>query len=225
MINLYQTNGLVFWSETEIVLREQFANQIRQKLEQILLAQNPAFRFVRIEAPILTPTRLISDSYIDKDLWAFPDENLVLRPETTMGSYLAANELLNSYNVPKYRLPLVVWQHGQSFRKEQDQVLKNMRLKQFWQLEFQILFAANTGNDYYPTVVEAVKNILNRILGKCSAIPSDRLPSYSDETIDIMYDNVMEICSISRRKDYNPNIKNIEVAIGTDRMVYNYSKE
>lgn len=36
--------------------------------------------------------------------------------------------------------------------------------------------------------------------------------------------NDMEVASISRRKDYSPSILNIEVAIGTDRLLYNFEQ-
>lgn len=68
MNSLYQTNGLVFWSEEEIRLREQFVAHLRSALEVCLLSQNPAFRLIRIEAPILTPRGLINQGYTDKDI-------------------------------------------------------------------------------------------------------------------------------------------------------------
>lgn len=236
MNNGYETNGLIFWSEEEIRLREHFVEHLRAALNACLLAQNPAFRLIRIEAPILTPRNLINSGYSDKDIWAFPDDGLALRPETTMGSYAAAKAILDPYRSPKQRLPVAIWQHGQSFRREQDQVTKNMRLKAFWQAEWQILFAESTANDYYPNIVLAMNDAISELIGDCHTVPSDRLPDYSTETTDIMrssfiaedpstmradVNEAMEVCSISRRKDF-PGAKNIEVAVGTDRLIYSF---
>lgn len=233
---LYDINGLFFFTEEEIRLREVFASHFKASLEACLMAENPAFRFVQIEAPILTPSDQIAIGYGNDDLWAFGDEHLSLRPETTAGSYWAAKVLLDSYHVPKYRLPLVVWQHGKSFRREQDQVMKNMRLKEFYQQEFQILFGETTANDYYAKIVEATRLAISEMIGHCHSERSDRLPDYSTETTDIIRTefaacndilpegirvSAMEVCSISRRKDF-PGAKNIEVSIGTDRCVFNY---
>jgi glycyl-tRNA synthetase (class II) len=57
-------------------------------------------------------------------------------------------------------MPIVVWQHGKSFRNEQDKTASNMRLKEFYQLEFQIIFSNTTQNDYHLLVVDIVKKIL-----------------------------------------------------------------
>ena len=68
-----------------------------------------------------------------------------------MGSYAYAKHLLNTHNDTKVRMPLVVWQHGKSFRREQDQPTKFMRLKEFHQLEFQCIYSLTTGADYAAT--------------------------------------------------------------------------
>lgn len=51
--NLYNRNGLLFWSQEQIRLRNMFAQHILAKLEECLKIQNKAFEFVQIEAPIL----------------------------------------------------------------------------------------------------------------------------------------------------------------------------
>lgn len=218
MNNFYNVNGLVFWTGAEITRRENIANSVMLQLERTLLQLNSGFRFCRIEAPLLTPSVNINPNYTNEDVFTFGD--LALRPETTMGSYAAAAELLSPYAPIKRKLPLVVWQHGKSFRREQDQPTKFMRLKEFYQLEFQILFSETTQNDYYPHIVEAVRKHLSFWTGPCRAEASDRLPSYSTETTDIVNERLnMELCSISRRTDF-AGAKVIEVAVGTDRCVF-----
>lgn len=221
--SLYNVNGLMFWSEEEIRVRNMIVEHMVSAVNRCLLSMNQAFKMIQCEAPLLTPKSLIDEMYAEN---AYHVDTQMLRPETTMGSYAYARHILSGYNDPKYKLPICVWQHGKSFRKEQDQPTKFMRLKEFYQLEFQILFAASTANDYYPTIVEAIKKALNELLNGGYTEKSDRLPSYSDETTDVIFidymhhpQNLLELCSISRRKDFDPNIKNIEVAIGTDRCM------
>lgn len=224
--NLYNVNGLVFWSEEEIRIRNMFVEHMVSAVRRSLLSMNQAFKLVQCEAPILTPSSEINPNYSVDDFYMV--DQLALRPETTMGSYAYARHILSGYHDPKFKPPICVWQHGKSFRREQDQPTKFMRLKEFYQLEFQILFAANTSNDYYPRLVEDVRKALAELLVNCKTEKSDRLPSYSDETTDVIFvepEQEMEICSISRRKDFDSKIKNIEVAIGTDRCVHNFMKK
>ena len=221
MLTLYEPNGLVFWSEKEIRLRRQMEEHFVSSLEECLKAQNRAFDFFQCEASLLTPRELINPNYADDDVFV-PTEDLVLRPETTMGSYAYARFLLNTHNDRKVRMPLVVWQHGKSFRREQDQPLTKMRLKEFYQLEFQILFDLKTANDYSLTVVPAVRYMIENFIGECRIENSDRLPDYSEETTDIVcVRSNMEVCSISKRKDFE-GAKCLEVAIGTDRVLHHF---
>lgn len=221
----YPNNGLVFWTEEEIAFRERVVAHIFESLRLCLLKENPAFQFRRVEAPILTPRELINPGYSNNDLFSTPDETLVLRPETTMGSFVAATAILDNYARPKTKMPLVVWQHGKSFRREQDQPLTHMRLKEFYQLEFQILFAANTANDYATAVIPAITSTLSQLIGPCRCEASDRLPDYSEQTTDIIHTPTkMEVCSISKRKDF-PAGKCLEVAIGTDRLIHCFANE
>lgn len=222
MENLYNSNGLVFWSEEEIRIREMLKQHFVSAVTINLKTQNSGFEVVQVEAPILTPVQHINKNYTFEDVWCFNAEALTLRPETTMGSYLAIEHLLNKHNERRMRLPLCVWQHGKSFRREQDQPTKFMRLKEFYQLEFQIAYSPTTANDYSVKLTTAVLSAVGEMLGDCHMENSDRLPDYSEQTLDIIVDRSnMEVCSISKRKDF-PSAKILEVAIGTDRCVYNF---
>lgn len=68
-----------------------------------------------------------------------------------------------------------------------------MRLKEFYQLEFQIIYSQSTANDYSLSVIPAVSAMIGFFIGETRIEPSDRIPSY----------NVLE------------------VAIGTDRVLHN----
>lgn len=272
---LFNINGLMFWTEREIRLRRQFEDHFAAEMKTILLAENPAWQFIQIEGPLLTPRDKINPNYTNDDVWVQqadeeidindmisdpyvipaemenyrPDGDLVLRPETTPSSYEYACHVLKNHSGVKP--PFVIWQTGKSFRREQDQVTKNMRLKEFYQQEFQCIYAADTLNDYHTAVLEPVREMLAEMVGRgkrTRIVESDRLPSYSEITMDIEVQTEsyvfateknqwMEICSISRRTDFPMKAKFqtkkkivekdllvLEIAIGLDRCVYTFEQ-
>jgi glycyl-tRNA synthetase len=228
MHQLYERNGLIFWTEKEIRLREMMMNHFVDAVKTCLESQNRAWEFVRVEAPLLTPRKLLNKNYTNEDIFAVDRptgenpiwDNLVLRPETTMGSYAMAQHLLTAHN--KIRLPLCVWQHGKSFRNEQDQPTKFMRLKEFYQLEFQCIYSVGTKADYAESLIPTVRDAIAEMIGPCRVEDSDRIPDYAEWTRDVVcMATDMELCSISLRKDY-PEAVVLEVAIGMDRCVYNF---
>ncbi len=88
---LYDHNALPFYSEEDIAQRERFTRAIARHVQRLLLAQNPAWTFHRIEAPCLVPRSLVNPNYTNEDLWAQasedPERQLVLKPETTPSTY------------------------------------------------------------------------------------------------------------------------------------------
>jgi len=228
---LYNVNGLIFWSEREINARKLVESHIVQAVKDSLKSMNRAWEFFQVEAPILTPKPFVNPNYSDADMFATSgtskdtndeDVALIARPETTMGSYAYAKYLLNPHNEIKVRMPLVVWQHGKSFRREQDQPTKFMRLKEFHQLEFQCIFGLTTAMDYGLKLLADVAIALTRLTGETRIVASDRLPDYSESTMDIEHaESGMELCSVSRRTDFE-GAKVLEVAVGTDRVVKHF---
>lgn len=240
---LFNVNGLMFWSEEDIKLRRTFEDYFQRHIQASLVDMNPQWRMIQVEAPLLTPRDLLNANYTDEDVWAQTsdeDRELALRPETTPGSYVYAQHLLNTHSGVKP--PFVVWQTGKSFRREQDQVTKNMRLKEFYQQEFQCIYTEGTENDYHAAILEPVRKMIgDQLMMPTRLVESDRLPSYSETTMDVEVDNGdkwMEVCSISRRTDFpdkarfagkngtivEKNILVLEVAIGLDRCIYNWKQ-
>jgi len=241
MNSLYNTNGLIFWEKREIKKRNFMKEVFSDEIEDILRSENRAWHFFEIEAPLLIPRKLVNANYTNDDIWVQENketEELVLRPETTPSSYTYACHMLNNNLILP---PFCVHQTGKSFRREQDQVSKNMRLKEFYQQEFQCIYSADTLNDYQEKILEPLREMFEKIIGKPARIvESDRLPSYSLKTMDVEIDNGdkwMEVASISKRTDFPQKIKFntkggsvekdmivLEIAIGLDRCVYNYFK-
>ncbi|WP_416066374.1 aminoacyl--tRNA ligase-related protein [Rhizobium sp. ZK1] len=244
MLNLFNVNSLVHWEEREINMRDHMVRLFSEEVRNFLRSANPAWDVRRVEAPALTPRALVSDAYTNADIWVQEqltetDALLVLRPETTPSTYVYMQHILSNHS--RTRLPLCVWQAGRSYRREQEQSTKHMRLKEFWQLEFQCAYTADSGNDYHAISLEPVRRMIAALIPLPTRIvPSDRLPAYSETTVDVEVDNGdkwMEVCSISRRTDFperyrtqprkGPAVEQdvlvLEIAIGLDRCVYNWN--
>jgi glycyl-tRNA synthetase len=243
VFNLYDVNALVHWDEREILAREAMTGFFAAEVAAMLRRLNPAFDIRRVEAPVLIPRALISPAYANSDVWVQErlgahDHDLVLRPETTPSTYVYMRSLLDSHQ--RVKLPLCVWQAGKSFRREQDQPAKHMRLKEFHQMEFQCAYAADTANDYHAACLEPVRRMIAATVAMPTRlVASDRLPDYAEVTMDVEMwnqDKWMEICSISRRTDFpgkasfaakggglvERDVHVLEIAIGLDRLVYNW---
>ncbi|MNU53390.1 Glycine--tRNA ligase [compost metagenome] len=244
MLNLLNVNSLVHWEEREIVRRDELVRHFSDEIRFFLRSVNPAWDVRRIEAPVLVPRDIISNAYTNEDVWvqerlSETETELVLRPETTPTTYAYMMHLLNTHS--RTKLPLCVWQAGRSFRREQEQSSSHMRLKEFWQMEFQAAFTADTGMDYHAACLEPVRRMIASVIHLPTRIvPSDRLPSYSQVTMDVEVDNGfkwMEVCSISRRTDFpqkfvsqskggatrEHDVLVLEIAIGLDRCLHNWA--
>lgn len=242
MQSIYNVNSLVHWEERDISMREDMIRFFSDEVRHFLRSTNPAWDIRRIEAPTLMPRSLVSNAYTEEDIWvqqclSSTETELVLRPETTPSTYVYMRHLLENHT--RTKLPLCVWQAGRSYRREQEQPSKHVRLKEFWQLEFQCAFTADTGNDYHSNCLEPVRNMIAQMVNLPTRIvPSDRLPAYSVVTTDIEVDNGdkwMEVCSVSKRTDFPIRYRSVnkkkevmehdvlvlEIAIGLDRCLYN----
>ena len=202
MHSIYDHNNLPFWSESEIEQRQHLSSRFFEETRRSMQQRNLAWRFERIEAPMLIPRELLSEEYSDEKIFAIPpkiasarhecaialaakpelarsmalelatpldpdwvltalneacsDEDaasrwdpcldalalawatrfdklpkaLALRPETTPATYAwMARRMEREPSL----LPYCCWQLNKSFRREQDQPSKHMRLKEFWQ--------------------------------------------------------------------------------------------
>lgn len=218
-------NSLVYWNEREIKLRNQIAEDIILQMHNSAREINKQWTFHRIEAPVLIDRSLIHPNYNETDYYTV-DEELALRPETTATSYLYAVDHLKHHSNKK-ALPFCVVQLGLSFRKEQDKTLKHMRLKSFYQLEFQFLCATDSKADYVTYFRNAAEEAISDWYPIIKREPSDRLPCYSNSTEDLITvdDNPMELASMSDRTDFpDSNIRNIEIAIGIDRLITKFTR-
>lgn len=236
---MQEINGLLTWDERQIMLREHAVQRLSSLIRVEMQAINPQWQFHRIDAPLLAQRHMLSPHYDNSDIWVMEAElggaEAALRPETTPSTYAwLAKQLENQSGI---KPPVCVWQYGKSFRQEIDQPTKFVRLKEFYQLEFQCLMAEDTQVDYHehPTFLNNIAFEINKITGRRTRIvPSDRLPAYSKRTddIEVFYaGRWMEVASISLRNDFPIEFKYVfkneqrskklltfELAFGMDRI-------
>jgi glycyl-tRNA synthetase len=222
---LYNIESLRFYDEAEIELRNMMTQRIASTVKRTLLRANPAWKFFQVEGPILTPRNLVSSSYDENDIFVTQiekaNEQLVLRPETTVSSYTAART--------KYagvKLPACVWQLGKSFRVEKSDgaTAAKLRFNEFYQLEFQCIYSVGTKADYRSYLMDDISQEISMFLFGESYrhVESDRLPSYSESTLDIEMPyrgDWKEVASCSIRTDYSEDTRVAEIAIGMDRLI------
>src|SRR3989304_7636268 len=219
------SNGLMLWEPKDLIVRKMISQYLITNLELESQLINKAFSFYHIDAPTLMLRENINSSYTLDDIMPVENQELSMRPETTLGSYLYAKFLIEKLGT-RHSMPMCVFQQGKSYRNEQDKTIKHMRLKEFYQLEFQFIYDKTTKADYPTLLRDAAIRLTKDLFCGCYDVIleiSDRLPSYSEGTIDITVNN-LEVCSMSKRTDFLlPNINVFEIAFGLDRLVYLYS--
>lgn len=206
MKKIFNTNGIPFWDQSEISLRNYLRATFAQRIIDELCDANSAWRLHvhEIEGPMFLPAELLNPNYTTDDVWGFPDDQLVMRPETTASSYAYMKWLMEQTPI---RPPAIIWQSGKSFRREQEQVTKNLRMKEFYQQEFQCFYTEDTANDYQSYMMPRLRKMFKEELNlPVRVVDSDRLPSYSRRTVDVEAfngDRWVEVCSVSVRDDFD----------------------
>ena len=223
------SNGFVFQSAHDIRIRGFLTEDLARRLEEGFKELNRAINFIRVETPCIVPERIVEQHQsAEFPVWEVGHEQFVgklfLRPETTKGTYTAIQMLFPQASLLKKQLPVCVWQSGKSFRVEQDKAFRNLRFKEFYQLEFQLVYSEGTAADYHVAAVEVIQDILFRIYGRRrirAIVVEDDRPFYSTKTTDIYLDD-HEIVAISNRTDFEHPV--LEVACGLDRLVALYDR-
>lgn len=222
--NFHNIAQLRFWDDAELEHRDLAQSNIVSCVRRNLSKTNSAWRFARMEGPQLTPRDYLSPEYTQDDIWVTPveiaDQQMTLRPETTASTYAYIRE---NFSHKKLRLPASFWQVGKSFRREKTATGAKLRFFEFTQLEMQCLYSIDTKADYRAKLLPDLSDTIAWLTkSKSRIVESDRLPDYSQSTMDIevLYrGSWREMASISLRTDYAEEIVNLEVAVGLDRVV------
>lgn len=223
MTSYLNIESIPFWNPAQVRLRRQIVEAVCATVPAALTGVNKAWTFHEIDGPILTPQICMNKEYSGDDVFftqVFKGGNqLALRPETTPSSYQYALTNLRS----KKDYPACVWQSGKSFRVEAADGARaaTLRFNEFYQLEFQCIYAEGTMADYRTPVTRALRLALDAsCLGTTRLVESDRLPSYSTCTMDVEMPwkgQWKELASISTRTDYQDGYEVLEIALGLDR--------
>ena len=225
-LDCYNTAQLRVWLESDLKFKAYVTEKATDVLRTALSDINRAWSFHQCRTPLVVPNDMVSSEYSARDVWRFDSSDHTLRPETTAGSYAVARHILKT---TKVKPPLCVWQEGPSFRREVSDGANAAKLRyfQFDQLEYQCIYSIDTKADYRAAVLPQLVKTL-AWLTRCESriAESDRLPSYSESTMDIEvlkpHDNATrwtEVASISIRTDFDPRFRVLEIAIGLDRVV------
>lgn len=225
-------HGFVFYNERDIMARQIITRLITAKLSDALTGLNRAVRFMRVETPIATSHTVLLDHLKTgfKPVTAFEGERF-LRPETTGGTYAAFEQMWPVESQRKKQVPLVIWQVGKSFRNEQNRPYAELRFKEFYHLEYQLIASHGSEAPYFEACLDAAMAAIGEV---CNAAPSAKtaagriikeapvgqadLAHYSQRTIDILLGRAeTEVAAISDRTDL-PGYMVIETSIGLDRL-------
>ncbi|MFA7407707.1 MAG: aminoacyl--tRNA ligase-related protein [Anaerolineaceae bacterium] len=224
---LYGVETLRFYNEEEIEFREMMTKVFTDTVKRTLVDMNKAWRIHRVEGPLLTPRSFVSSSYTEDDIFETQVEKmsqkLVLRPETTASTYQVARGMIRSQK----QLPACFWQVGRVFavEKADGATASKLRFNEFSQQEFQCIYALGTHDDYRSALMDAlIRDMKMFMRGETGIriVESDRLPEYSETTLDIeieYHDAWKEVASCSIRHDFSEDTRNCEIAIGLDRLI------
>ena len=204
----YTTQTDWFWDGDEIAAREHltahFAREVEAMLRGSIGTWLPASKPRRCR-----PANLMNPNCGDADLWTQPDTDLVLRPAHD-------GQLRLRTQAPRRQGVLLMaslraGRPERAIARNRIRAVANMRLKEFWQQEFQCLFSETTKADYQTLIMEPLAVILgNARRTTARIVESDRLPDYSLKTMDVEADTGerwMEVCSVSVRKDYAESVR------------------
>jgi len=152
------SNATVLWTEREIEERDALIRLIAVIVRDAWQALNPAVTMIRVETPILTPAEHLG-GHIKAGFELLGTERGYLRPETTAGTFAAFGAMFPQQAQRVKRLPMCLWQAGKSFRDEahgETMRATKLRLREFWQQEFQLFCRPDTKADYIGAALEAL---------------------------------------------------------------------
>lgn len=193
------------WNEHQLETRDSLITYFTRYLGRELGKVNAAFRFMRIETPILLPFS-VDKGKLQTVVIRLDNEDLVLRENTITGAYEASREILSGKTGPKQRLPIVVWQHGKVFERI------NNKIRESYKLEYQILYSKTTGMPYEPVIAHACSTMIQR---QCGEIEEKAVPGaftgFAKDTKD-------QLIQMRYRDDFWAG-NNIEVIVDMDHAV------
>lgn len=192
------------WNEHQLETRDALVTYFTRHLTRELGKINPAFKFIRIETPVLLPFSVDNPTTQTVKI-RLDSEELVLRQNTSTGAYEVSRDILSGKMTPRQRLPIVVWQHGKIFEEN------GGKIREKYSLEYQILFSKTTGMMYDPAVIAASSNMLYKQCGNSVETESNGIVRFLAE------DNNDLLITIQQRNDFWAG-NNIEMIVHLDAV-------
>lgn len=210
--------GFVVYDEADIKARQIIVEIFTHRLKSRLQKLNPAINFMQIETPISIPEKAVQGhKKIGFDLVEVKYKHpMYLRPETPWGTYQYFLDKWPMENKRKKICPIVLWQCGKSFRNEQERPFGELRFKEFYQLEYQLIYTLDTKADYFGAACDSAYQAVMEITGRAAAENVTDLAHYSERTWDI-YNGDHEVAAVSLRNDLE-GYAVVEVSVGLDRL-------
>jgi len=132
-------------TEDQIENRNMLTQYFTRHLTDTLQNVNNAFRFVRIETPMVVP-------HTDDNIRLSGQQSL--RSDASKSVYAAAADLLSTGAKPRRKLPLVVWQTGTMFK------LDSGNFQEWRTLEYYVMYSGSTATAYRPIIQDACTQML-----------------------------------------------------------------
>ena len=220
-------SATVIYDEDDIRRRGAIVDALKATITKTLITINPAVRMIQVETPTLLPmASLAGHRAVGFELCDVPmhDQTLTLRPETTHGTLAMLDVLCPQKDALKKRLPLCIWQVGKAYRNEQIRPLAEIRFREFYQCEFQLVVSEGSKAEYFDAMAWAAYDIVNEIVAGADHlfsivdVESNNLAHYSLRTKDLFYGDI-EIGAISERTDLKERgLLLYEASFGLDRL-------
>lgn len=217
--------GFVLYEEGDLRAREWIVGLLTAHMQDALCRLNRAVRFVRVETPMLTPPDMLQGhaatgfDLVSAGFKKHGDAGMLLRPETTAGTYAAFTTLWPVERERRKEMPLVLWQVGKSFRDEQARPFSELRFREFYQLEYQLFASPDSKADYFGECLRAAGRAVRRVTEaepRFDEVGHSDLAHYSSRTVDV-YAGEHEVAAISARTDM-PGTLVVETSVGLDRL-------
>lgn len=147
---------------------------------------------LELEFPLLVPRKILEDSghlkQFGNQVFEIENETLCLRPEAAIAVFTHMSDLKNRYLKKKENLCIA--QYGRAFRNQSTTRDRHYRLREFDQMEIQILAdAASAPADFFRAYDARLQNFFKalNLAVHAQAVQAQKLPHYSLGTVDYYF--------------------------------------
>ena len=203
--NYESSKKLYFYDPFYVKAKNKIINLWRQYL---------AHDALEFEFPILVPNKVLEQSQHTKEfgteLFSLENTGLNLRPEAAISVFPHLGQIKQKY-LTKGKNSISIAQHGKSFRNEHTTRDRHYRVREFDQMEIEILAKDTTYpedffKDYDLRLKEFFKQVGLKIYSR--AVEKEKLPHYAVKTIDYFFkdpftEEEIELGCLSNRSNHD----------------------